>query len=715
MKSTSLSFKSFFLTLTLGVAATFSAFSALAATPPASYPALDSCLTRPLPTVLGWTSSSAFVLQDGEEGRRLHQVKSAASAPFQAKFVAQASPLARLERRATLAEIEEYGLEKEGPIQNPTWSPDSTALAYTRGNDLFVYWPKPGREVRLTSDGSDLIKNGYASWVYYEEILGRPSQYRAFWWSPDSKRLAFFHSNDSQVPVFPIYLAPGRHGSLEKYTYPKAGDPNPQVKVGVATADGSRPVVWTALDPARDQYFGQPYWTPDGSALWLQWMNRDQNLFMIYAADPANGSVRPIYSEEQASWIDWIENPVFVPEGLLMVRDFTGWEQVYLCPFNGAQAVCLTTGENRNMQILRADPATRKLYYTARARVSTAADLYEAPLPAYAQARKAVRPAAPKRLTTGTFHHEQIRLSPDGRHFLSVYGNASTPRRLGLFASGKGLVRDLAGSAGEALASARLPRTELVQIQTPDGFTLPALITWPLDLDKSKKYPVLVNIYGGPYHGTVVDRFSLTPSKLYWAQQGVIQITMDHRGSGHCGKVGMAYMHRSFGKWELNDYKLWIDYLRQFPFVDADRVGITGYSYGGYMAALAVCTAGDYFPYGIAGAGVYDWELYDSHYTERYMDRPEDNAEGYKAASVVANAGNYANFGKPSLLLVTHGTADDNVHFQHAMQLVEALMATGKPFEFMLYPQQRHGYRGLQRTYSEGEEIRFWTKTLLAE
>ena len=189
---------------------------------------------------------------------------------------------------------------------------------------------------------------------------------------------------------------------------------------------------------------------------------------------------------------------------------------------------------------------------------------------------------------------------------------------------------------------------------------------------------------------------------------------MDHRGSGHCGKRGLDMMYRNLGKWEVHDYKLWIDYLREKGCADPGKVGITGYSYGGYVTALAVCTAGDYFPYGIAGAGVYDWMFYDTHYTERFMDTPEDNPEGYKNGSVLEQCGTYGSFG-PSVLMITHGTSDDNVHFQNAMRLTGELMKTNKHFRFMMYPGQRHGYRGYQGTFSAAEEMAFWTRYLLGE
>lgn len=615
--------------------------------------------------------------------------------------------------RLTEKELQKYALDTRAGLQNPTWSPDRMWIAYTCDNNLFTYNIFDRKEIQLTRDGSALIKNGYASWVYYEEILGRPSRYRSFWWSPDSRSIAFFRYDDAGVPVFPIYVSEGQHGHLEQTAYPKAGDPNPRVKIGMIAADGSKPAVWADFDPAEDQYFGRPFWTPDSKKLWLQWMNRDQNVYVLYAVDPKNGSKTPVYSEEQATWIDWIENPSYTKEGLVFSRDFTGWEQLYLCPFKGGKTIALTSGKNWGIQIIKIDEARKTLYYASRCRESTAYDLYRVPLPSCSVAVKSRKEPRPKRLTPGEYNYGNFTVSDDAQCFTATYTNISTPPRLGLFSMKKGLIRDLGDSRGKAFDSQKLPQAELLRL-TADGFTFPAVVIWPENMDKNKQYPVMVNIYGGPNAGTVMDSWPLFSAKtLYWARQGVIQVNMDHRGSGHCGKAGLATMYRCLGKWEINDYKLWIDLLRKYPWVNPDKVGITGYSYGGYITALAVCTAGDYFSCGISGGGVYDWTLYDSHYTERFMDLPRDNPQGYEAGSVIRHTANYASFGKPSLLLITHGTSDDNVHFQHSMQLVETLMKTGKPFEFMMYPGARHGYRGKQAVFSTAQDIAFWKRCLL--
>ena len=608
----------------------------------------------------------------------------------------------------------DYGLDKEA--KNPTPSPDGKWVAYTYKNDLYAKNLETGNVVRHTTDGSEVILNGWASWVYYEEILGRGSRYCSFWWSPDSRTLAFFRCDDSNVPMFPIYVSEGQHGYVERTRYPKAGDPNPTVRVGLVPADGSGSVVWADFDEKEDQYFGQPYWTPDSGKLWLQWMNRDQTQLKLYAVSPKDGAKEVVYEENQTTWLDWIASPKFVDQGLLMVRDVAKWQQVYFCPWDGSGVKCLTSGHNWGLSILDVDAKANVLYYMARGEISTRYDVYAVNMPF---GKKKAKDTAPRRLTKGDYSYSGVSFSPDFKYFVATRSNVATPTVTALYDVKTGTEKVLDDSKGPqfetAQANGLIPKTEMHFITTEDGFTLPATITWPLQMDPNKKYPVIVSIYGGPDAGTVMDAWASPERNFFWAQKGVIQVSIDHRGSGHCGKAGLDMMHRCLGKWEMHDYKLWIDYLRTFPCVNPAKVGITGYSYGGYITAYAVITEGDYFPYGIAGAGVYDWTLYDSHYTERFMDTPQDNPEGYKNGSVVRNAEQYGTEAQHSVLYLTHGTSDDNVHFQNSVQLVDALMKNNKHFDYMLYPAARHGYRGYQSAFSNREDIDFWTKYLLDE
>ena len=226
----------------------------------------------------------------------------------------------------------QFPLRPEDAV-NLTYSPDSTRLAFTRGNDLWVADIVSGRETRLTFDGSETLLNGYSSWVYFEEIFGRPSRYRAFWWSPDSRRIAFYRFDDSQVPMFPIYSPFGPDGTLRRTHYPKAGERNPEVRIGLADlSDGS--IVWADFDPSEDQYFGPPFWGPDSRHFYVPREPRIQNTLDLFAVDARDGSKRAIYHEQVATWLDWPEDILFTDKGLYLVRDFeTGWQQLYFLSY----------------------------------------------------------------------------------------------------------------------------------------------------------------------------------------------------------------------------------------------------------------------------------------------------------------------------------------------------------------------------------------------
>lgn len=585
--------------------------------------------------------------------------------------------------------------------KNPLLSPDGKRVAFTRDNNLYSISLEDGKEVQYTQDGSDLILNGWASWVYYEEILGRGSRYRAFWWSPDSKTIAFFRSDDSQVPMFPIYNSEGLHGYLEKTRYPKAGDPNPEVKVGMVAAEGG-PVVWADFNEKDDQYFGMPFWREDGSGLLVQWMNRDQNNLKLYEVNPANGLKKELYDEKQPTWIDWIADIYPLSDGFLMIRDYDGWEQIYYHHTDGSLKNKVTHGPMWGTRIVKVDEPSKTIYFTSHGEVSTRNDFYRVRFDGKDQ----------KRLTFGEYNHSGIQLSPDNKQFLTSYSNVATPTRLALVDVKTGKVKELMDSKGPDFDKYRLATTEMLWLKTSDGFDLPACVTWPLHMEAGKKYPVIISIYGGPNAGTVSDTWKGVGRNQWWAKEGVIQVTMDHRGSGKCGKGGMNYLHRSLGKWEMEDYIAWVKKLCENPAVDKNKIAITGGSYGGYITAFALTYGSDYFNYGIANYGVMDWALYDSHYTERYMDRPVDNPEGYKFNSVMTHADKYKG-GDRSMLRIVHGTMDDNVHMQNSIQLVDKLQDLGKEFEFMLYPGQRHGWGGPKAKHQRIEDYKFYYKYLL--
>ena len=623
----------------------------------------------------------------------------------------------------------DFPVKPEGAV-NLTYSPDSTRLAFTRNNDLYVVDIASGKETRLTHDGTDLILNGFASWVYYEEILGRPSRYKAFWWSPDSRKIGYYRFDNTQVPLFPIYSAfenpeaaavkyqsprvtdHGLGGSLSETRYPKCGQTNPEVRIGIVDL-ATEETVWADFDPSLDQYFGIPFWGPDSEEFFIARMPRLQNTVDLYAVNAADGTKRHVYNETYKTWLNWFDGVVFTDNGLYMAREFeTGWQQIYFLSYDGKTFRRLTEGPNWSVAIVRVDEKKGDVYFTAKRDATVRQALYKVDA-------KGVITA----LTDPAYNATGVSFSPDGKYFVASYSNVTTPTKIAVFpATGKKLregrvVADLQGPDYDA---SRYALGQLVYMTTEDGFRLPGMIVYPKNFDPSKQYPVHVDIYGGPDSPQVRDRW-VTPnsSNQWWSDNGIIQITVDPRAGGHNGREGLDMIYRQLTVWEVKDFVAWADWLKALPYVNGDKIGVEGFSFGGTMTSMLLMQAPDRFHYGIAGGGVYDWALYDSHYTERYMDTPQNNPEGYKVSKVLNYVDGYpteydGNTGvEPVMLKLTHGTGDDNVHHQNTLQLIDAMHKEGKKFDFMIYPDGMHGYRGYQGQHFQNANREFWLKYLL--
>lgn len=345
--------------------------------------------------------------------------------------------------------------------------------------------------------------------------------------------------DDSEVPVFPIYVSTGQHGYLENTRYPKAGDKNPEVKVGIVTA-GEQGTVWADFDASADQYFGTPFWMADSRSLWVQWMNRDQNNLTIYSVSPETGKKKVIHNESQSTWVDWFENMYFFKNGsgFILKSDKTGYGHFYYYDLNGKLKKQLTNGSWRVTDLLLVDEAAKEIYFTARKEATTRHDLYKVSL----------NGGAIKHLTFGNYDHNVI-LSPNGSYFIDTYSNLQTPAKTAVLNKNGKIIRELGNARGPAYDSYNLPRTELKTYKTRDGLELPMTITWPLDFDAAKKYPVWITVYGGPDHGTVYDRWVTPLRSAWWAKEGIIQVAIDNRSAGHLGKTGINYIYKQMGKY----------------------------------------------------------------------------------------------------------------------------------------------------------------------
>jgi dipeptidyl-peptidase-4 len=456
--------------------------------------------------------------------------------------------------------------------------------------------------------------------------------------------------------------------------------------------------VWTAFNQAHDQYFGPPSWTPDGSRLFVQWMNRGQDTLIVFAVNPLTGTYTHVYTEHQPSWVDWFETITFVKnnQGFILRSDRDGWPHLYYYGMDGTLKARLTSGAWSVKSLTGVDEKNGVAYFTASKEASTRTDFYRVGLDGNNLTR----------LTTGPYTYD-VRLSPSTSYFIATCSNVTTPPKSQLYRCDGTLVRELGDSRTPELAKYRLGRSEMLTISTPDGYQLPAEWTLPVDFTPSRRYPVLVSVYGGPNSTGVADGWK--PISRQWlAQEGVIQITLDHRGSGHFGKAGVAQMHRKLGIWEMEDYGTAARWLRTQPFVDTNKICITGGSYGGYVTLMALTVHPELFTHGIADYSVADWLLYDSHYTERYMDLPAENPDGYRMASVLTHAHRLK-----GVLRIDHGTMDDNVHMQNVLQLIDTLENMNKHFEFMVYPGGRHGWSGPKSAHLRSETYRFYYQYLL--
>lgn len=667
---------------------------------------------------------------------------------------------------AAPAKYSDFPVKPEGGV-NLTYSPDSTKIAFTRNNDLYVVDIASGAETRLTFDGTELILNGYASWVYYEEILGRSSNYKAFWWSPDSKKIGFYRFDNTQVPVFPIYSAYGKDyaghssyplpsppgspspkvtnmglgGSLSETRYPKCGQTNPQVRIGVVDLESAQSIVWADFDETEDQYFGIPFWGPDSEEFFIARMPRLQNTIDLYAVSVADGSKRHVYNETYKTWLNWFNGVIFTEKGLYMAREFeSGWQQIYFLSYDGKEFRRLTTGTNWSVSLVRVDEKKGDVYFTAKRDATVRQALYKVDAKGVVTA-----------LTDPAYNVVGVSFSPDGKHFVASYSNVTTPTKVALFQTAgggitshghngdiasanlrgpvmqklkagryglKGLV--VADMAGADYDPSKYALGQLVHMTTADGFTLPGMIVYPKGFDPARKYPVHVDIYGGPNSPVVRDRWTFpTANNQWWSENGIIQIWVDPRAGGHNGREGLDMIYKQLTVNEVKDFCAWGEWLQALPYVKDDKIGVEGFSFGGTMTAMLVMRASDKFHFGIAGGGVYDWALYDSHYTERYMDTPAANPEGYAVSKVLnyvreypVEYGRRCGHGDKVMLKITHGTGDDNVHHQNTLLLVDELHKAQKKFEFMIYPDGMHGYYSYQGAHFLLANRDFWLQYL---
>ena len=599
-----------------------------------------------------------------------------------------------------------------GQEKYATFDPQGRFVAFVREGNLYVVDVATQTERALTTDGGGTVRNGEADWVYFEEVFSR--QWKVFWWSPDSSAIAFYRTDNAPVPKFTIVNNVPQEQQTEVTAYPRAGEPNPKVRLGVVSVAGG-PVKWADLG----QYTEGNYlitgagWLPDSERVYFFVQDRAQTWLDINIVSKDGGEPKRLLRETTKAWVEPPETLRFLADSsrvagilpairgrdaldtkeqgqdalatsvadgsFLLSSERTGWNHLYLYDPNAKFKHAVTSGEWEARKVHHVDEKNGWVYFVGTKDSPIAENLYRVKLDGNAL----------ERLTKSGGRHE-VSLSPTGKYYIDRWSNASTPTRVALYAGDGTKIRMLDTNPVYERREYRFGVYEQFQIKVADGFELEASLLKPPDFDGSKKYPVWFMTYAGPHMPTISDSWQNGHAHdQMLAQMGMLVFLCDPRTASGKGACSAWPAYKQLGVQELKDIEEAIRWLKQQPYVDGDRIGMSGHSYGGFMTAYAL-THSKEFAGGIAGAPPTDWHLYDSIYTERYMDTPQNNPEGYERTSVVKAAKDLH-----GQLLLLHGEIDDNVHVENTFKFINALQEADQKFQLMIYPKSRHGIGGI--------------------
>lgn len=581
------------------------------------------------------------------------------------------------------------------------FSPDGEKVSFVRGHDLYVYDIGKGKEFRLTSDGNDTLLNGTLSWVYWEEVFDRHDT--GYWWSPDSKAIAYLRTDESGVSVQHYVDVTPWTPRVITQRYPKVGEKNPSVRVGIALIDGGR-TTWVNFTGRPFEYVVRVQWIPGGGRLAVQTLNRLQTRLELLFADRGTGDVMPVLKETDTNWVNVLDGLLFLRDGkrFLWPSERDGCKHLYLYTMDGS---CLNRVTNGNRPIrasgdeaVSLDEKGGVVYFTASGENSIERHLYSARLDG----------TGLKQISEGKGTHA-VSFSPDARFYIDRWSNASTLPSLSLHdGRGKELAL-IAGPRPGLLAPFSLVYPAFFTIPARDGFPMPAQILMPSTPARGRKYPVILFVYSGPSAPVVLDVWQ---REIYWEnlllQNGYIVFRCDNRSATGISKALETTGARQLeGLSELNDIVDAVHWLKSQAYVDSTRVGIWGWSGGGTCTLLGM-TRSKEFKAGIAVAGVTDFRFYDTKWAEQYMKTEAVNREGYEGNSLLR----YARDLHGRLLLV-HGTYDDNVHIQNAWRFADELISANKLFEMMIYPMRMHGIADEPaRVHLYSTMLDFWKRNL---
>lgn len=554
-------------------------------------------------------------------------------------------------------------------------SPDTEHVAYLKANDLYLSDIATGTEKRLTTGGSETVFNGRLDWVYQEEVYGRGS-YRAFWWSPDSQRIAFLSLDETKVPVYTLSGDHTQPIKTERIRYPKVGDPNPIARLGVV--DLQAHVSWQQNPyPDQETLIVQVGWKPDGQLL-ASWQNRIQTWLDLRLYDNTGNSKLAIH-ETSPAWTERLPLPEFLKDGnFLWQSDRTGHRHLYLYGSDYKLRQTITKGDWDVRQVYGVDEERQRVLFSATEHHLIGNDIYKINLDGSQLQRLSQENGTHNAQWNKTF-----------TYYLDNWSSITqTPKQALFDADGKQLQLIDDHGLPTTMRELQLATVKQQQVKTRDGFAMESLLYLPPNFDATKKYPVYQQIYGGPMAPLVADRWNANLWYHFLAQQGYVVWILDNRSASNKGVLSAWPFYKKIGQLELQDQLDGINWLAQQGWADMSRISLSGWSYGGYMTSYAM-THSNAWKIGFVGAPVTDFRLYDSIYTERYMGSAKDNAAGYDQGSVLKAAKNLS-----GSILIMHGTVDDNVHPQNTVILIDELIKAGKDYSLQIYPGQAHGVRG---------------------
>ncbi len=580
---------------------------------------------------------------------------------------------------------------------DPKLSPNGSKVAFRRGWDLYCLEVAGKKETRLTSGGSATLRNGALDWVYPEEI----GLSTAFWWSPDSRALAYLQFDTSREPMFPHEDLRGLRAVFEPEPYPQAGENNASVRLGVVQANGGKTRWLDAGDTGDAQLIARAGWMPNARSVYVVRTNRVQNRLEALAIDTESGKASTIFRESDKFWINLHGDLQFLQDGkhFLWTSERGAYRHLYLYSNDGRDVKQLTRGDWEVTGIAGVDESGARVFYTSSEGSHLERHLWVVGLDGQNK----------RRLTEETGTHT-ISMAPGGAHFLDTYSSLTTPPR-SVLRSADGKEFTVYREPDRRPEEYDILPTEIVQFRGSDGTLLNGRLIKPAGFQTGVKYPVIVSVYGGPDAALPVrNAWSGVNLDQVLAHRGYIIWEAENRGGSGRGHTFEVPVFLHLGPNELADQVAGVKYLMSLGFADARRVGIRGWSYGGFMTVNALLNAPDVFHAGFAGAPVTNWRNYDTIYTERYMGLPEENRDGYESTALAQYAGKLQ--GK---LMLAHNLEDDNVLFQNTLQLTDALQAAGKQFEMMLYPQKTHAVTGAAADHLNELMIEFFDRSLKGE